>query len=288
MNTQAQTPSALAETPSGKAAADENFPVGSFLLPRHLRPHIALFYAFARAIDDIADNPDLSPDEKCSRLDGFASAIRGENNDPSYKKAHDLRPSLAETGADQQHCLDLISAFKQDAVKTRYESWDELIDYCNRSAAPVGRYLLDIHGEDKADYRYADALSNALQVINHLQDCADDYSDLDRVYLPQQWLRDAGITHEVLSANSSSPALRQVMDRCLEGTEELMRDARHLPSKPRSTRLALESAMIVRIADKLIKKLHTEDPIATRVELSKPQYLACGLAGVFDVAFRRT
>ncbi|MFN3232524.1 MAG: squalene synthase HpnC [Alphaproteobacteria bacterium] len=276
-----------AETPSGKAADDENFPVGSFLLPKPLRPHIALFYAFARAIDDVADNPDLSPEDKCARLDGFAAAIRGETQDAAYAKAVVLRPSLLKTGADPQHCLDLISAFKQDAVKTRYEDWNELIDYCNRSAAPVGRYLLDIHGEDRSLYRYADALSNALQVINHLQDCADDFAELDRVYLPADWMRQASVDVSALAAPTCSPALRQVLDRVLEGAGMLMQDARRLPGPLVSRRLAAESAMIVRIADKLIGRLSDEDPIATRVELSKPAYIACGAAGLFDVLLRR-
>ena len=181
-----------AETPSGKGAGDENFPVGSFLLPAPLRPHVAVFYAYARAIDDVADNPDLASEEKVSRLEGFATAIRGERDDPAYDNS---RPHARQPVGDDittKHCLDLISAFKQDAVKGRYANWAELLDYCDRSASPVGRYLLDLHGEDPADYRYSDALCNALQVINHLQDCQTDYRQIDRVYLPLDWLAEAG------------------------------------------------------------------------------------------------
>ena len=135
------------ETPSGKSAADENFPVGSWLLPTSLRPHIAAFYAYARAIDDIADNPDLQPADKIARLDGFARAVRGiEVTDPAFRKAHDIRRSLAGTRVTHRHCLDLVRAFKQDATKLRYDDWDDLIGYCDLSAAPVGRYLVDLHG----------------------------------------------------------------------------------------------------------------------------------------------
>ena len=164
----------IVETPSGKGAGDENFPVGSFLLPKHLRPHVAIFYDFARAIDDVADNPDASPEEKIDRLNAFEAALIGAPGAVEIPKADRLRASLAELGVTTKHGQDLISAFRQDAVKPRYESWDELIDYCDRSAAPVGRYLLDIHGELQDHYIYSDALCNALQVINHLQDCADD------------------------------------------------------------------------------------------------------------------
>jgi squalene synthase HpnC len=276
-----------AETPSGKGAADENFPVGSFLLPRKLRPHVAVYYAFARAIDDIADNPETAPDDKVARLEGFAAALRGENDEPAYAKGVAMRRSNLETGVSEKHGLDLISAFKQDAVKTRYESWDELIDYCDRSASPVGRYLLDLHGEDKAGYMQSDALCNALQVINHLQDCADDYAEMDRVYLPQQWVRAAGAVTEDLAKPATTPGLRRVMDQCLDGTEGLLREARRLPGVLRSRRLALESAVIVRIADRLTLRLMREDPIATRVELSKPAAMRCAASGVLDVLLGR-
>lgn len=276
-----------AETPSGKGAADENFPVGSFLLPKALRPHVAVYYAFARAIDDVADNPHLPAGEKLARLEGFARAVRGETDDPAFAKAHAIRRSNQQTGVTETHCLDLISAFKQDAVKTRYESWDELIDYCNRSASPVGRYLLDLHGEGKAGYMRSDALCNALQVINHLQDCADDYAQMDRVYLPQAWLREAGAATEDLSRPVTTPGLRRVMDQCLAGTEALLRDARQLPGALRSRRLALESAVIIRIADRLTLRLMREDPIATRVELSKPAAMRCAASGVLDVLLGR-
>ena len=185
------------ETPSGKGAGDENFPVGSMLLPARLRPHVAKFYAFARAIDDIADNPDLASEDKIARLDGFDRALTGAlDDDDAYAKAYAIRDSCAETGVPVKHCRDLIVAFKQDAVKTRYRDWDDLIGYCDNSASPVGRYLLDLHGESRDGYRYSDALCNALQVINHLQDCKDDYLTLDRVYLPEPWLHAAGAAVE--------------------------------------------------------------------------------------------
>ncbi len=276
-----------AETPSGKGAADENFPVGSFLLPRTLRPHVAVYYAFARAIDDVADNPHLPAGEKIARLEGFARAVRGESDDPAYAKAHAIRRSNQQTGVSDKHCLDLISAFKQDAVKGRYESWDELIDYCDRSASPVGRYLLDLHGEDTAGYARSDALCNALQVINHLQDCADDYAGMDRVYLPQAWLREAGAATGDLAGPVTTPGLRRVMDQCLDGVEALLRDARRLPGVLTSRRLALESAVIIRIAERLTLRLMREDPIATRVELSRPAAMRCAASGVLDVLLGR-
>lgn len=268
------------ETPSGKGAGDENFPVGSFLLPARLRPHVARYYAFARAIDDIADNPGLAPEEKIRRLDGFAHALETGEGGAEYAKALALRGSMIETGVPFRHGTDLTIAFRQDAVKLRYRDWDDLMGYCNNSAAPVGRYLVDLHGEGTRCYPASDALCNALQVLNHLQDCQKDYQALDRVYLPEPWLIEAGGSIADLDRNRSTPALRRVIDRCLEGTAELVRQARPLPDLFRSRRFAMEAAFIWRIADRLLRELQRRDPVAERVQLTKGQFAAAGVWGV--------
>ena len=271
-----------AETPSGKAAKDENFPVGSIFLPADLRPHVAVFYAYARAIDDIADNPDLTPEEKIKRLDGFDQAILGKNTDPAYGKAHAIRMSLSKCDVTIQHCRDLITAFKQDAVKLRYDDWPDLINYCMYSAAPVGRYLLDIHGENPTNYLASDALCNALQVLNHLQDCQDDYQEMNRVYLPQDWMIAANETVDALAQPAASAGLREVMEQCLDSTDELLLLADQLPGKLKSRRLAMESATIIKIAHKLSAELRRRDPISGRVQLTKLQFLTCSIRGCWQ------
>ena len=272
---------ATVETPSGKNTATENFPVGSWLLPAKLRPHVALFYAFARAIDDIADNPSLAADEKVRRIEGFRAAISGEEQtDPAYTTAHRLRHSLAQTDVPHHHCCDLVAAFKLDATKLRYRDWDDLMGYCNLSASPVGRYLLDLHGESQGSYPASDALCNALQVINHLQDCQEDYRLLDRVYLPEPWLEEAGCSVEDLVRNASGPGMRSVLDRTLDGVEELLHLARTLPGRLDSRHLAMESAVIVSIAERLTTLLRKRDPLAGRVALSRVGFIWCGVIGV--------
>jgi squalene synthase HpnC len=268
------------EAPSGKDAAYENFPVGSFLLPRELRPHVAVFYAFARAIDDIADSPTVAVNAKLDRLDGFARALNGElQDDERYAKAHAMRKSLLMTGIPLRHCLDLVSAFKQDAVKARYADWEELIDYCNRSAAPVGRFLLDLHGGHREGYCASDALCNALQVINHLQDCAQDYRDLDRVYLPSDWLMIEGASVDDLGRPALTVPLRRVVDRCLDGIDALLDEAAALPGGLRSRRLAMESGAILAIARTLAHRLRHQDPLAGRVALGKAAFVWCCARG---------
>jgi hydroxysqualene synthase len=269
------------DTASVKSAVTENFPVGSRFLPAHLRKPVMTFYAFARTIDDVADSPLLQPAEKIAQLDAFADVLRGSSNDPAYITAAAWRDTLAQTGSRIDHGLDLISAFKQDSQQARYANWHDLIDYCNRSAAPVGRYLLDIHGEDPVHYVYADALSNALQVINHLQDCADDKRTLNRVYLPLDWLDQHGCKIEALDEARTAPALRAVINHMLRSTQILMREADKLPRMLKSRRLAAESATIIAIAHKLIKRLYGQDPLAMQIKLKKAAYVGPALKGVW-------
>lgn len=271
----------MVESPSGKTAADENFPVGSWLLPAAKRPHVAAYYAFARAADDIADDPALSSDDKVARLTAFGEALESGDGDPAlFAKAHRLRASLDATGVPRRHGLDLLSAFKQDAVKRRYADWAELVDYCDRSAAPVGRFLLDLHGEDRALWPATDALCNALQVLNHLQDCGDDRRALDRVYIPLDWLAERGGDVADLDRPASTPALRHAIDRCLDGVDALLDLARPFPDALRNRRLAAESAVIVGLAERLAARLRRGDPLAQRVALGKGDFALSGVKGL--------
>ena len=150
-----------------------------------------------------------------------------------------MRASLAATGVTAAHCHDVLRAFRQDAVKLRYRDWDDLMEYCRYSAAPVGRQLLDLHGEGRHTWPASDALCAALQVLNHLQDCAADYRNLDRVYLPLGDLAAEGCTVEALAAPAASPALRRVLDRLLDNTETLIATAPGPASRGRGARVAL-------------------------------------------------
>ncbi len=171
------------EAASGKDRGDENFPVGSALIRRSLRPHVHAFYAFARQADDVADHENLAPEEKIIRLDRMEAVLLGAPGTDAPSAVR-LRASLAETGVTPRHSQDLLAAFRQDATKRRYATWDELLDYCRLSAMPVGRHVLDLHGEAPETYAPSDPLCAALQVLNHLQDLAGDLDRLDRCYVP--------------------------------------------------------------------------------------------------------
>jgi len=273
-------PAGTVETPSGKGRGDENFPVGSWLIRADLRVHVHAFYRFARNADDIADSPVLSPDDKLRRLDRMAAILDGAPGDDS-PAASAMRASLAATGITAQHCHDVLHAFRQDAVKLRYRDWDDLMEYCRYSAAPVGRQLLDLHGEGRHTWPGSDALCAALQVLNHLQDCADDYRELGRVYLPLADLAAAGCPVEALAAPAASPALRRVLDRLLDRAEVLIAIARGLPPGVAARGLRWESAVIVALAGRLARRLRRGDPLANRVKLTKSDFAASFLTGIF-------
>ena len=264
---------------SGKDRGDENFPVGSWLIRRDLRPHVHAFYRFARNADDIADSPVLAADEKLRRLDRIAAILDGAAGADAPAAAA-MRASLTATGVTAQHCHDVLRAFRQDAVKPRYRDWDELMDYCRYSASPVGRQLLDLHGESRETWPASDALCSALHVLNHLQDCADDYRALERVYLPLDELGRAGIGVEALTAPAASPAFRRVLDVLLDRTNLLITTAQGLPGKVNARGLRWESAVIVALAARLARRLRRGDPLAGRVALGKGDFAAAFLTGI--------
>ena len=266
------------ESWSGKDRGDENFPVGVIIRP-DLRRHVHAYYAFARNADDIGDSPILPPEEKIARLDHMEAVLLGQREGGS-PSATGLRASLAETGVDPRHATDLLVAFRQDATKRRYASWEELLDYCRVSAMPVGRYVLDVHRESPATHAPSDALCATLQVLNHLQDCQKDLHDLDRCYLPQDLMSASGTDVAAVSAKAETPALRQVFAALLDRCDALNAEATALPRLVRDRRLRIETGVIANLARRLTARLRRGDPLATRVKLTKRDAVGALLGAV--------
>jgi squalene synthase HpnC len=256
------------ETWSGKDRRDENFPVGSRLIRPDLRPHVHTFYTFARNADDIADSPSLAPEEKLARLDVMEAVLLGHRQEGS-PSALALRNSLAKTRVNPVHAAELLIAFRMDATKQRYATLTELYEYCRYSAAPVGRYVLELHREKHTTLAPSDALCSALQIVNHLQDCATDLSTLDRCYLPEELLAEFGSGIADLRKPAMTPALRKVFDSLLHRVERMTRFASDLPPRTRDRRLRLETAVIVGLAKRLANRLAWQDPLEAPVKLTK-------------------
>jgi squalene synthase HpnC len=267
----------IADYKSGKTEGDENFPVASRLIASRFRGPILAYYRFARAADDAADHPSLSEREKYALLDALEDTLLGKTD--AAADALPLRRTLAEVRLSPRHALDLLTAFRQDVGKRRYRDWGELMHYCRYSAMPVGRFVLDVHGEDPSTWRASDALCTALQVINHLQDCAADYRALDRVYVPLDSLAVHGLGVEALAAPRASPQLRACLKSLATRTAELMPEAANLPRVVKNLRLSLETAAIVKLAHKLIKVLLARDPLSERVHLSRETALRVAAQG---------
>jgi squalene synthase HpnC len=268
----------LAPAPS-KTHKGENFPVASILIAPQYRAVILAYYQFARGADDVADNRLLSPQQKLDGLDAFEATLTGKSD--AVAAALPLRAALAANRRlSPRHALDLLTAFRMDAVKTRYASWDELMNYCAFSAAPVGRFVLDVHGESETTWPASDALCAALQVINHLQDCAADYRDHDRVYIPLDAIAVERIGVEALSAGKASPALRACLDGLIAKTGALVETGAGLSPRVRDFRLRLETAVIATLARRLNRILRARDPLSDEVHLSKLAALGWACVGI--------
>lgn len=198
----------------------ENFPVASVLLPKSLRQPISVIYAFARTADDFADEGNEEQKIRLQQLDDYSTALK-QISQQHYQGKNPIFVALEDI--IQRHKLpiplfeDLLSAFKQDVVKNRYANFDEVLNYCTRSANPVGRLLLHLNGEPTDEQlKQSDAVCTALQLINFYQDIVQDYTESDRIYIPQDELAVAGLKEEDLIQSDSqkiAPLIRSLYQR---------------------------------------------------------------------------
>ena len=270
---------------SGKGSGDENFPVASWLVaPQHRRPIMA-FYEFVRIADDIADHATLPERDKLAHLDRLEASLLGRDDHNASGVV--LRTALAERGLSPQHAQDLLKAFRQDVTKHRYADWDELIDYCRYSAMPVGRFVLDVHGEGRSTWAASDNVCAVLQIINHLQDCVKDHRALDRVYIPLDALKAAGTSVEALDAPRATPQLLACLHGLAERTGAMLEQGSRLPAQINDIRLAAEISAIVTLARHFVHLLRTRDPLSENVRLGKLGVAAFGALGAAKGLFGR-
>jgi squalene synthase HpnC len=263
---------------SGKGHRDENFPVASLLVSAKHRGPILAFYEFVRIADDIADHPTLAPAEKLRHLDGLEAGLLGDaEGEPAARR---LREILKQRRLSPRHAQDLLAAFRMDVTKLRYRNWDELIEYCSFSAMPVGRFVLDVHGEKRSTWPANDALCAALQINNHIQDCHADYRKLDRVYVPLDALAAGGATVEELGAARSSPALLGCLHALAHRTDALLQESLGFAGMIADFRLSLEVAVITALAQRILRLIKTRDPLSDNVHLTRIGVMGGTLFGV--------
>ena len=270
---------------SGKTHRDENFPVASWIIhPRH-RALILAFYNFVRTADDIADHASLDAPTRLALLDELEGDLVGSGD--GQREAVILREALAARGLPPRHARDLLTAFRMDVTKLRYQNWDELIHYCSYSAMPVGRFVLDVHGESTATWPASDAVCAALQINNHLQDCGKDFRELDRVYIPRDALARHGASVEQLGAQRASTALLACLHELAEKNEALLREGETLELQVADGRVACEIAVIQSYARRIVQLLKTRDPLSERVHLGRPAMAGLSIGAIAGALWRR-
>lgn len=260
----------------------ENFPVASILLPKDLRKHIAVIYWFARTADDIADEGNKTQLERQSELDlfieKFRAALRGEVNEPKWLA---LAHSISSRSLTAVYFEDLVSAFRQDTMKVRYSNDDELLDYCRRSANPVGRLLLELFGIRNAEAnQYSDRICTALQLINFYQDVSIDIQK-GRIYIPLGTLRKFHLSETDFIKEEQKQKFAQMMKEMLREAEKMMLEGRNLlPFLP--FRLRFEIAATINGGLEIIKKIRNiRYQVSTiRPVLKKSDYLSIGIKSV--------
>ena len=273
-------------------ARSENFPVGSMLLPARLRPHVGRYYRFARTADDVGDSPTLSSDEKIRLLNVMDAAVAGDTASVADEDrwlqsiGQNLHESLRELDIPLSVGRDLLIAFRWDAENRRYAEWEDVLTYCAYSANPVGRFLLGLNGEPVSNTA-SDALCTALQILNHIQDVKDDYVTLNRVYVPQNWLKAKGLSNQALARHCASPCLMDVFAEMLDRTNALLKEADDLPGSISSRGLRMEASVIVSLAHKLHNRLYRADPVIRELGLNKLDWMTGAVTGVASGFFKR-
>ena len=248
----------------------ENFPVASVLLPRRVRNPVAALYCFARRADDVADEGEYSAPARIEALDAMGAALDGAvagspTDDPLFIALADAIPRHA---LPPELFHDLLDAFRQDVTKKRYEDFGEVIQYCRRSANPVGRLLLHLTGNaDEKNLAYSDAVCSALQLINFYQDLTQDYEELGRIYLPQDEMAKYGVTEAHIRERRSDVAMRRLMQHQVQRADRMLRAGAPL-GKRLSGRFGFEIRMIIMGGARIVYRLRQQDDLFSRPRLT--------------------
>ena len=263
----------------------ENFPVASWLLPKHLRRPIAVIYAFARTADDLADEGDTSDAQRLRLLENYGEQLQhmNQSSDPIF---------IALTDVMQNYHLpiqlfnDLLTAFKMDVTKKRYNSFEELLEYCRHSANPIGRLLVHLNNQvTEKNLHDADQICTALQLINFYQDLHQDYHENNRIYIPQDELISHAITEKHFSTCISDEAMQKLMKSQISRARNMLLSGRDL-SKILTGRMGLELKMVISGGLLICDKLLNTENIFTRPRLNRIDWLKVGVYALSGKIFR--
>ncbi len=247
----------------------ENFPVAPFFLPAQLRNPITAIYAFARTADDIADEGNAAADERLQQLDAMAVALDAIDSGatPDYPLYHALADTIMQNNLPIVLFHDLLSAFRQDVRKNHYADFDEVMDYCRRSANPVGRLLLHLTGQaSEHNLAMSDALCSALQLINFLQDIEQDYRENGRIYIPQDEMQRFAVSEKDIAQRRNSSRLRLLIQHQIQRASKLLCAGSPL-GKVVNGRFGLELRAVTLGAARVLDKLYQQGNMFSRPRL---------------------
>lgn len=250
-----------------KQAKDENFPVGMLISPK-LKNIVQTYYQAARDADDAADNPLLSAEQKKAVLDNIELAFRQPDMPTEFKSAAKLGRLFAAENLDSSLYTDLLTAFRMDAENQPIEIWEQLLNYCNYSAAPVGRFMLAIHNENPSSYLPAATLCAVLQITNHLQDLKKDAVNLQRFYLPHEMMEQHGARYSDIYLSFTKPALREVINETTDKLRMMLQDAEPIFKIVKNIRLKWELGVIFSLTNSMIKKIERRDVLHDNIRLN--------------------
>ena len=273
-----------------KQAQDENFPVASLMISKQLRPLVMDYYEFARYCDDIADNPDLLPEEKLTQLQEIADIFCGKKKYRGNKLsfAAKLKNDFWREELDASLANDLLVAFRRDSQGEIYETWEQLVNYCLYSAVPVGRFMLAIHNESTITYQPAAALCVALQIVNHLQDIKYDLLKLNRLYLPADLMKKYKVKKEDLLQNQSTPKVKKLIHHISALVQGQLEESLVLPQLVRSWRLRYQLYIILSLTNIMLKKINKGDVLKSEICLNIWDWTKAISVGIMRGLFARS
>ena len=237
----------------------ENFPVASFLIPKNYRKDIAIVYWFARTADDLADEGIITPEIRIERLNQFEfqfrQALKQNSNNANFNK---LAETIVNHNISENYFIDLLSAFKQDAAKNRYNNYNELLDYCSRSANPIGRILLEIFKISNPNaIKFSDNICTALQLTNFYQDTIIDYQK-GRIYFPQDEMKMFSVTEKMFELKENNSNIKELVKYNIDRTQQLFDEGHKLLSYL-SGRFKYEILWTLSGGEKILSKIRKSD-----------------------------
>ncbi|MCK5088141.1 MAG: squalene synthase HpnC [Melioribacteraceae bacterium] len=253
----------------------ENFPVISFFVPRELRKHVAIVYKFARQADDIADEGNISDEERLEQLESYELAL----SDSLNRKYRDnfwaaLHNTITTKKLSVENFFNLLKAFKQDVIKKRYEDFEDVLAYCSNSANPVGRIILELYNiNDEETILYSDSICTALQLTNFYQDVSVDYNK-GRIYIPADELDEFNIDQEIFESKKNNANFKKLMELQISRTKILFKDgSKILPKLPAN--LSRQIKWTISGGEKILEKIEeiNYDVLNNRPKLSKIDYI---------------